>query len=159
MALTSSTHRTLERSALREARPAPSCVQQLLSSRSQPGRRWHRGRGLGRQACGHGGGNSLALSEQPGDFSRPWLQCTVAVRQTGATKALPAESNSAGWTDVVANRDCPGWPWMQEKVTLHPNGIQRCLADVQRHVLDDLLAGALRRASANSGPCMRQNRC
>ena len=51
-----------------------------------------------------GGGNWFAWWKQPADRSTPWLKRTIAVNQTGATNALPAELNGDGVMDIFATR-------------------------------------------------------
>ncbi len=51
-----------------------------------------------------GGGNWFAWWKQPTDGSTPWLKRTIAVNQTGATNALPADLNGDGAIDVFATR-------------------------------------------------------
>ena len=51
-----------------------------------------------------GGGNWFAWWKQPSDRSTPWLKRTIAVNQTGATNALPAELNGDGAMDIFATR-------------------------------------------------------
>lgn len=51
-----------------------------------------------------GGGNWFAWWKQPKDGSTPWLKRTLAVNQTGATNALPAELNGDGAMDIFATR-------------------------------------------------------
>ena len=51
-----------------------------------------------------GGGNWFAWWKQPRDGSTPWLKRTLAVNQTGATNALPAELNGDGAMDIFATR-------------------------------------------------------
>ena len=52
----------------------------------------------------NGGGNWFAWWKQPRDRSTPWLKRTLAVNQTGATNALPAELNGDGAMDIFATR-------------------------------------------------------
>ncbi|MCY4596119.1 MAG: VCBS repeat-containing protein [Bryobacterales bacterium] len=51
-----------------------------------------------------GGGNWFAWWKQPRDGSTPWLKRTLAVNQTGATNALPADLNGDGAMDIFATR-------------------------------------------------------
>lgn len=51
-----------------------------------------------------GGGNWFAWWKQPADGSTPWLKRTIAVNQTGATNALPADLNGDGVMDIFATR-------------------------------------------------------
>ena len=51
-----------------------------------------------------GGGNWFAWWKQPEDGSTPWLKRTLAVNETGATNALPADLNGDGKMDIFATR-------------------------------------------------------
>lgn len=51
-----------------------------------------------------GGGNWFAWWKQPADGTTPWLKRTLAVNQTGATNALPADLNGDGSMDIFATR-------------------------------------------------------
>lgn len=50
------------------------------------------------------GGNWFAWWKQPDDHSTPWLKRTLAVNQTGASNALPADLNGDGVMDIFATR-------------------------------------------------------
>ena len=88
----------------------------------------------------------------------PWLKRAIAVRQPGATEALPAELKGAGWTDIIRDPrlHLPGLDHV--KAALCRKGIRRGPPDVQGEALGEVLAWALRRALASSRPCTTWNR-